>query len=423
MIFSQRSDSAYETFLRHSSGVKIIQLHPQSRLRSLVLARLLCDEGARAFYYALDIDDINLRSFLTGVMDCLARQHPTFGRQLNIMPAAVLEEPFKHMSQILPVFIAELTELADGEFWLVLDEFDRADLADDVLRFVERLSHHAPERCKILLNGRTLPRLPWLSMIAKRHALILRDSHIERSDIYSNRSDDGASIKALSLGSGFVFLDDYLVDNWEGNLPRLLLFFALDRPEVTRNQICATFWPKLHIDQAVNVFHVTKRRLHKAVGTDVLAHDGRYYRINRNPPVYYDVFEFVEALLDGRYSEPEDPFEFWQRAAKLYRGPFLQGHDDNWILERRDAYQLAYIEALENIAGNMGSARNLRIGAAHADARDRDGRHPRRHSYQAAENVRSPGPTGGGGRAFPRVAAPGEIGKAPAERGNPPAFR
>jgi len=100
----------------------------------------------------------------------------------------------------------------------------------------------------------------------------------------------------------------------------------------------------------VNVFHVTKRRLHKALGMVVLTHDGAYYRIARDKPFYFDAFEFVEALLACRYGDPVDPFELWQRVAKLYRGPFLQGHSDQWILERREAYQKAYVEALENIA-------------------------------------------------------------------------
>ncbi len=350
MNLKEQSLAAYESFLRYSSEAKIILLHPQSRLRSVVMARLLADKDLSTFYYALDLDDVNLGNFLRGIMGSLARQHVTFGRQLNILPARQLDDPYKHLDLILRTFIAELTELADGEFWLVLDEFDRADLADDVQRFVERLSHHAPERCKIVLNSRTLPRMPWLSMIAKGHAVILRDGHVVQEDIYSNRNACGASLKVLSLGPGYVFLDDYLIDNWEGHLPRLLLFFALDRPEVTRNQICETFWPKLALDQAVNVFHVSKRRLHKAVGVDVLAHDGTYYRVDPDTPFYFDAFEFIEAILEGRHGDPADPFELWQRVAKLYRGPFLQGHNDSWILERREAYQNAYIEALENIA-------------------------------------------------------------------------
>ena len=350
MQTKDRTIPAYESFLRYSSEAKIILLHPQSRWRSILMARLLGDGSRYTFYYALDVDDINLRNFLPGIMSGLSRQHVTFGRQMNMLPANVLNDPFKYLDQILRTFIDELTELADGEFWLVLDEFDRAAQADDVQRFVERLSHHAPERCKIVLNGRTLPRMPWLSMIAKGHAVILRDGLIVRDDIYGNRNSDGASLKVLSMGPGYVFLDDYLIDNWEGHLPRLLLFFAMDRPEVTRNQICQTFWPKLDIDQAVNVFHVTKRRLHKAVGMDVLAHDGTYYRIDPRLPFYFDAFEFVEALLEGRHGDPADPFDLWQRVAKLYRGPFLQGHSDGWIVERREAYQNAYVEALENIA-------------------------------------------------------------------------
>lgn len=350
MSIHEQTFSAYERFLSFSRAAKIVLLHPKSRMRSLIVARLLGDGDLSTFYYALDVDDINLGNFLTGIMGGLSRQHVTFGRQMNVLPGKVLDDPNRHLDVILRTFIAELTELAEGEFWLVLDEFDRADPADDVQRFVERLSHLAPERCKIVLNGRTLPRMPWLSMIAKRHAAILRDGAIVQEDIYGNRNAEGASLKVLSMGPGYVFLDDYLIDNWEGHLPRLLLFFAMDRPEVTRNQICKTFWPKLNIDQAVNVFHVTKRRLHKAVGMDVLAHDGTYYRINRDTPFYFDAFEYVEALLEGRHGEPEDPFELWQRVAKLYRGPFLQGHNDGWIQERREAYQIAYVEALENIA-------------------------------------------------------------------------
>jgi two-component SAPR family response regulator len=119
---------------------------------------------------------------------------------------------------------------------------------------------------------------------------------------------------------------------------------------VTRNEICEAFWPELADDQAVNVFHVTKRRLHKALELDTLMHDGTYYRINPQIPFYFDMFEFVETLMVGRHGNPDDPFEVWQRAAKLYRGPFLQGHNEQWIVERREAFRDGYVEALDNVA-------------------------------------------------------------------------
>ncbi len=341
---------AYEKLLSFASQSKIILLHPASQWRSLVVARLLSDSARKTYYYALDIDDINLFHFLTGLINGLAKQHASFGRHLNVLPQNVLRNPYSHLDLVLKTFLQELSEFDDGDFILLFDEFDRADPADDIHRFVERLSHLAPDRCTIVLNGRSLPRLPWLSMVAKRHAVILRDEELIREDFYGNRSAEGASLKVLSLGPGYVFLDDRLVDNWEGHLPRLLLFFVMDRPEVTRNQICEVFWPGLDINQAVNVFHVTKRRLHKALGVDILSHDGKYYRINPDIPFYFDAFEFVESLLLCRHDDPPDAFQYWQNVAKLYRGPFLQGHSDGWIDERREAYSIANTEALTLIA-------------------------------------------------------------------------
>ena len=341
---------AYENLLHFANLSKIILLHPSSRYRSLVVARLLSDTEQRTYYYALDVDDVNLFSFLTGLMNSLSRQHATFGRHLNVLPQHVLDDPYKHIDLVLRTFLMEVAEFEDGAIFLVLDEFDRADPADDVHRFIERLSHLMPERCTVVINGRTLPRFPWLSMMAKRHGVILRDAELLAKSIYGVRNSADANLKVLSLGPGYVFLDEYLVDSWEGHLPRLLLFFVMDRPEVTRNQICETFWPDLEIDQAVNVFHVTKRRLHKALGIDILSHDGTYYRIDPKVRFYFDAFDFVEALLTLRHGEPEDEFGQWQGIAKLYRGPFLHGHNDNWIKERRDAYGVAYIESLMKIA-------------------------------------------------------------------------
>ena len=350
MNIHAHTQAAYESFLRFAGESKISLLHPDSRFRTLVVARLLADPDIHTLYYALDVDDINLRNFLTGIIRRLSLQHATFGRLLSMLPANNLDDPNKHMELVINTFIDELSEIESDSFYLILDEFDRADLADDIKRFVERLSHSAPGHCRIVLNGRSLPRMPWLSMMAKRHAIIVRDEMLVRTNFYHKPNNHDASVKVLSLGPGYVFLDDLLVDKWEGHLPRLLLFYALDRPDVTRNQICGTFWPNLDIDQAVNVFHVTKRRLHKALNLDILAHDGTYYRTDMNVPIYFDAIEFVEALLEGRYGDPDDPFELWQKVAKLYRGPYLEGHNEDWILERREAYLSAYMEALDNIA-------------------------------------------------------------------------
>jgi DNA-binding SARP family transcriptional activator len=189
-----------------------------------------------------------------------------------------------------------------------------------------------------------------VSLIAQKKAVILHDEQVVESNFYDLRRDGATRLEVYALGPGYVLLNGRQIDTWEGHLPRLLFFFALDRPVVTRSEICQAFWPDLDNDQAVNVFHVTKRRLHKALDFDVLVHEGGYYRVNPEVAIYYDVMEFVGALVQGRSPEVQDKSAVWQQAIDLYRGPFLQGHSDKWIVERRADYQQGYLEALSEMA-------------------------------------------------------------------------
>jgi DNA-binding SARP family transcriptional activator len=59
---------------------------------------------------------------------------------------------------------------------------------------------------------------------------------------------------------------------------------------------------------------------------------------------------FVGCLVRGRSPETEDKAAVWQEAIDIYRGPFLQGHNDTWIVERRRDYQTGYLEALSEMA-------------------------------------------------------------------------
>jgi ATP/maltotriose-dependent transcriptional regulator MalT len=225
MNLYDRIQPSYQSFLQYSQNAKIILLHPSGRFRSVLLARLAADESIDTFYYAFGLDDINLRNFLTSISHDLSNQHPTFGRHLNLLPKAVHDDPYNHFELVLQTFIREVVELSDRPFYFIFDEYDRSDSADDIQRFIERLSHELPMRCKIVLNSRTLPRLPWVAMISKRHAVVLKDEHLLREDYYENRNSEGATLGLYSLGPGYVLLDDYIVDDWEGHLPRLLLFF------------------------------------------------------------------------------------------------------------------------------------------------------------------------------------------------------
>jgi DNA-binding SARP family transcriptional activator len=337
---------AYQTFKERARDASVVLLHPRSRYRSMLVAQLMSEPDKQVYYYAMGPDDINIRSFLSGITHDLANQHPTFGAHLNQIHFETQDD----FDVLLDAFVADLYDLADEPFLLILDEYDRTDSADDLQAFVEQTILRLPEQCQMVINSRMLPRLPWVSLIAQRKAVILEDDHVVSSNFYDMRSEGKVKLEVFALGPGYVLLDGEPVNTWEGHLPRLLFFFALDRPVVTRSEICQAFWPDLDNDQAVNVFHVTKRRLHKALDFDVLVHEGGYYRVNPDVAIFYDIMEFVGALVKGRSPEVENKPELWQRAIDLYRGPFLQGHNDDWIVERRYDYQQGYLEALSEMA-------------------------------------------------------------------------
>ncbi len=339
-------DVSYQTFQEQAQVARLILLHPRSRYRSILIAKLLSSADTRVLYYALGSDDVDLRSLIAGLTHDLANQHPTFGRHINILPPNKAE----NFDLLVETFALDLSEVSDKPFYLILDEYDRSDSADDIQRFVEQLVANPLHNCTIVLNGRTLPRLPWVSLIAQKRAVLLEDNLLIKHDFYRSENSGKHKLEIFAFGPGQVLLNGTAIENWEGHLPRLLFFFALDRPIITRSEICQAFWPELHMDQAVNVFHVTKRRLHKALDMDVLVHDGGYYRVNPDMAIRYDIMDFATALMAGRTSEPTGRLAAWQQAIDLYRGPFLQGHSDKWIISRRNDFKAGYLEALSEIA-------------------------------------------------------------------------
>jgi DNA-binding SARP family transcriptional activator len=336
----------YAQFHRCTSQSRVTLFHPASRYRSPFIAYLLENAQFPIFYYGLSQDDVNLESFVRALSHRISLSEPLFGEQVN----ALEESAWSRTEAVVNAFLADLRQIELEKYMLILDDYDRSDSSDQVQRFLEKLIADLPAPCHLILNSRTFPRLPWTALIAQRSAVILRDDQLVRGDFYGAPQRSGALLEVNALGPGFVVFKDRLIDNWEGHLPRLLFFFALDRPMITRSEICQAFWEELDSDQAVNVFHVTKRRLHKALNTDVLVHENGFYRINPALDLYYDTSVFVTLLLEGR--EPDNPnrIDAYQRAVDLYRGHFLQGHQDAWIVERRASYLAGYLEALSAIA-------------------------------------------------------------------------
>lgn len=351
MAIHQVLDEIYESFLAHAAEAHVILIHARSKYRTALLSRILSQGDVPTFYYAMGNDDVDISSFIAGFSHDLADQHPTFGNHVNMALARDADD----IEAVLEGFIADLAEISGDTFWLVLDEYDRADIGDALEQFIELLAEKLPSASRLIINSRSLPRLPWMALIAQRKAVMMRDASLVSSDFYDNQAKGDVRLTVTGFSPGRVILDGTEVSVWEGHLPRLLLFFALERPIVTRSEICGSFWTDLSTDQAVNVFHVTKRRLHKAldsIGLDILIHEGGIYYANAALEINYDVVDFVSALVEGRLAgaDRKTALAAYQRAEKIYSRPFLQGHNEGWIMRRRADYQVGLIEALSQQA-------------------------------------------------------------------------
>src|SRR5258707_2750078 len=339
-------DTAFKAF---AADTRVLLLHPTSRYRTALVSRLLNDSTLPVFYFAMASDVTDIPSFIAGFTHDMAEQVPTFGIEISRADIHSLQD----LTPLLEAFNHDLNELSADPFILLLDEFDCAEIGDDLEMLFEQLVDFLPPQCRLVISSRNVPRFPWMSLIAQRKAVMLRDEEQISRDFYHHQGDDNAQIRVLAFGPGTVEFEGKLVSEWEGHLPRLLLFFALDRPIVTRSEICQAFWPELSTDQAVNVFHVTKRRLHKALesgGLDILVHEDGSYRINPALNIHYDIAEFVSALVDARAATTDNRVALWQHVIDLYPRPFLQGHTEPWIVRRRQEYQAGYLEGLAEMA-------------------------------------------------------------------------
>ncbi|HSN87860.1 MAG TPA: BTAD domain-containing putative transcriptional regulator, partial [Thermoanaerobaculia bacterium] len=130
--------------------------------------------------------------------------------------------------------------------------------------------------------------------------------------------------------------------------------------EANREELIEAVWPTEGERTIERNFHPTLSHLRRALeggrkgeGPAPLLFRGGIYRLNPEIEWEIDVIELSRLIDRGReLQEKEDlqgAVEAWQTAWKLYRGPFLQGHYETWVTERREQYQRLYLELLREL--------------------------------------------------------------------------
>lgn len=228
---------------------------------------------------------------------------------------------------------------------LIIDECDRSPDNDIEALLVELLQF--PE-LRVLILSRSIPAFVRTNeLIRAATRIVPYDPALMFPDYLSTTQTMLLEVRAL--GVGHVLLNGIPVMDWDGDLPRNLFFFLIDRGMATRAQIFEAFWPELSIHEATNVFHVTKRKINEILGIDITYYSGGFYRIASGIELVYDVSMFKEFIQSSAVESGAVAHTLLSRAIRLYRADFLNGLDVQfhpWVHSRREEMRQSYGEAL-----------------------------------------------------------------------------
>jgi DNA-binding SARP family transcriptional activator len=327
---------------------RVILTLPWTHRQSAYLGPLLEMYGNRLLYHRLRGVDLSLTTMLGNLLDDLQEGHPKFGGKTR---AALKGGKGPKLGESL----AEDLGALKGQHLLYLDEFDRLPIDSNSDKFLRALVANLPANIKLMVNSRRLTHQPWYSFVKDGIAAIVGSEFAKDDGVFMVEQESRPRLEAYAFGRGYAVVNGFVVDNWDGALPRNLFFYFMDNTLVTRSQIFQTFWPDLPVKEATNVFHVTKRKIAERLSMKV--DDGKNYELTRYANGFYtpseklgrhyDVADFQaaieRALLTGDKAEEET---LLKQAVELYRGPFLSQIDMDWVIARRDTLRQLYAQAL-----------------------------------------------------------------------------
>lgn len=157
-------------------------------------------------------------------------------------------------------------------------------------------------------------------------------------------------IAVTTLGQIQVRLNNRLIktSDWVGLSSRDLFLLLLAHPRgLTKSEAEGHIWPEGSFENAGMRFKNAIYRVRKAIGKDVVLFENNRYSFNFSQD-YEEDAEGFERLLDSARRQASDDLRIrdYENAFKLYRGAYLPGLEEGWVLERRGHLQRRYLDAL-----------------------------------------------------------------------------
>lgn len=342
-----------DSFRRRSAGKKIAMIYPWANYRNLFLSYFLADAREGVLYYRVHDEQISLNEWLNSLITEFQSVRGNFGSQLQ----QALEQG--KPATIGEALAADLGAYSHEPLILFIDELDRITMDADFNQFIRALVGALPENVQIAFSSRLLTYQPWHDMVARGEAIVLGTDQHKDDMMFAIETQPKPQLEVYGFGRGHALVNGQPITNWEGALPRNLFFFFMDHPLVTRDEIFEAFWPDLSVKEATNVFHVTKRKITERISMKISG-DGDYELTHYNSGFYmpsdkvvrhYDVGDFQEAVDKALVANSEkEEIALLSRAIDIYKAPFLQTIEMNWVVERRDTLRQLYAQALIGMA-------------------------------------------------------------------------
>ncbi len=164
------------------------------------------------------------------------------------------------------------------------------------------------------------------------------------------------SLRVHAFAPHAIVVNGRAVDSaeWRYSKPRELLFFLLDFPGATKDQIGAALWPDATAAQIRGSFHVALHHLRRVLGdASLVTHNRGRYSLRPGLAVWYDVSVF-EAQLDAAASLPpsqhQQAIDHLGSAVDIASSQFLPDIDGDWATARRNELQWRLDDALQSLA-------------------------------------------------------------------------
>jgi DNA-binding SARP family transcriptional activator len=208
---------------------------------------------------------------------------------------------------------------------------------------------------------------------ANELALHISD-HAEKTPVAGTLQGQGelpeSELSLCALGPLHIAHGSQPVDatSWGYARVKELLFYLLDAPARTKEQIGLALWPNADLTQLRNNLHEALYYLRRVLGrSEWIVYEQKHYVFNRQLPYDYDVERFEQSVFQAHQVQataPEQAITILKLAILLYRGDFLEDLAvGDWARERRDELRRSYQQALR-LLGKLYAAQNQYVQAA-----------------------------------------------------------